>query len=196
MVLSMVLDSTTDGVFLADLDGAIVWANKPLLDLFGYTFEELRGQPVEILLPEHYRDDHSRHIEQYMRSPTPRPMGCPDLDIEGRRADGTSFPIDIELNALPELSLVVATVRDMTEQRQLAVDRAIARIDLAIATNRINKLNESLDLVVQRLFAVGTLISAGASYATVLRERWGDAIRGMGEVIDTVQHLREHPAPR
>ena len=38
---------------------------------------------------------------------TTRPMGD-DLDIEGRRADGSSFPVDVQLNALPGSALVVA----------------------------------------------------------------------------------------
>ena len=88
------------------------------------------------------------------------------------------------------MSQIVATVRDMTEQRHLAVDKAIAGIDLANATTRINGLQESLDLVVQRLFALGTLIAAGAANETVLRERLVGAIRGIDEVIDAVQQRR------
>jgi PAS domain S-box-containing protein len=190
LVLAMMLDRTTDGVLLADGDGMIVYANKPLLALFGYTVEELLGRSVEVLVPEHHRDDHNSHVEQYMHSRTPRPMGRPDLDIEGRRADGSTFPIDVQLNSLPDMSLIVATVRDMTEQRHLAVDKAIAGIDLANATDRINGLQDSLDLVVQRLFALGTLIAAGASNETVLRERLVGAIRGIDEVIDAVQQRR------
>jgi PAS domain S-box-containing protein len=190
LVLSMMLDRTADGVLLTDGEGVIVYASKPLLAMFGYTAEALLGQAVEVLLPEHHRDDHNAHVEQYMSSPTARPMGRPDLDIEGRRADGSSFPIDVQLNSLPGMSLVVATVRDMTEQRHLAVDRAIAGIDLANATDRVKGLQESLDLVVQRLFALGTLIAAGASNETVLRERLVGAIRGIDEVIDAVQQRR------
>jgi PAS domain S-box-containing protein len=190
LMLAMMLDRTTDGVLLADGDGVIVYANQPLLALFGYTAEELLGRTVEILVPEHYRGDHNSHVEKYMHSRTPRPMGRPDLDIEGRRADGSSFPIDVQLNSLPNMSLIVATVRDMTEQRHLAVDKAIAGIDLANATTRINGLQESLDLVVQRLFALGTLIAAGAANETVLRERLVGAIRGIDEVIDAVQQRR------
>jgi PAS domain S-box-containing protein len=190
LVLSMMLDRTTDGVLLADVNGVIVYANKPLLALFGYAAEDLLGQTIEVLVPEHRRDEHSSHVERYMHSPAHRPMGRPDLDIEGRRADGSSFPIDVQLNSIPEMSLVVATVRDMTEQRQLAVDRAIAGIDLANATAQINGLQESLDLVVQRLFALGTLIAAGAADETILRERLVGAIRGIDEVIDAVQQRR------
>ena len=46
----------------------------------------------------------------------------------------------------------------MTAQRQSVVDSAIARIDLANANSRIERLQGSLDLVIQRLFALGTSI--------------------------------------
>ena len=47
----MVLDRTTDGVVMTDGDGVIVYANVPLLKMFGYDAEDLIGQPVEALLP-------------------------------------------------------------------------------------------------------------------------------------------------
>lgn len=189
-LLAMVLDHTTDGVLVADREGVIVYVNKPLLALFGYDTTDLLGRHVEILMPEDHRDDHHRHVEQFVRSPNARPMGREDLDIEGRRADGSRFSIDVQLMTMPDSALVVATVRDMTEQRKSAVDRAIAGIDLANATNQIAHLQESLDIVVQHLFALGTSIAAGASNEAVLRERMGGAIRGIDEVIDAVQRRR------
>ena len=117
-------------------------------------------------------------------------MGRDDLDIEGRRADGTHFSVDIQLDVLPGSPLVVATVRDMTVQRQASVDNAIARIDLANAATRIDHLQESLDLVIQRLFALGTSIAAGASNEPVLLDRLAGATRGIDEVIEAVQERR------
>ena len=117
-------------------------------------------------------------------------MGREDLDIEGCRADGTRFSVDVQLDVVPGAPLVVATVRDMTVQRQAAVDNAIARIDLANASDRITHLQESLDLVIQRLFALGTSIAAGAANEPVLLERLAGTTRGIDEVIDAVQARR------
>jgi PAS domain S-box-containing protein len=59
-----------------------------------------------------------------------RPMGT-DLDLVARRADGTTFPVDIMLKPLTHLAepIVLAVVRDMTDRRaaeklQLALDAA------------------------------------------------------------------------
>jgi PAS domain S-box-containing protein len=190
--LSLILDRITDGVLVANGDGVIVYVNTPLTVLFGYQPHELVGETIDVLLPESHREEHHAHVEEFVATPHSRPMGRDDLDIEGRRADGTHFSIDIQLDVLPGTSLVVATVRDMTIQRQAAVDNAIARIDLANASTRIAELQESLDLVIQRLFALGTSISAGASNEPVLLNRMTGATRAIDEVIEIVQQHRRH----
>ena len=193
--LSMVLDRTSDGVVLADRDGTIVYVNRPLLELFGYAREDLIGHPVEILLPEDLRNDHRRHVDDYAKSPRPRPMGRDDLDIEGRRADGSNFPIDVQLNSLPGSTLVVATVRDMTAQRHFAADSALSKIDLARARSEVETLRESLDLVIQRLFGLGMSIAAGASNETRLTERMTAALHGIDGIIEAVQTGRGAVGP-
>jgi PAS domain S-box-containing protein len=195
-LLTMVLDRTTDGVLLSGSDGTIMYANRPLLQMFGYDAEDLIGQSVDLLVPEHVRAQHHAEVARFNRSPEARPMGREDLDLEGRRADGSYIPIDVQLDALPGSSLVVATVRDMTTERQSSVDLAIGRIDLANARAEVHQLRLSLDLVIQRLFALGTSISAGASNGSVLSERLADAIDGVDQVIETVQESRQALGPR
>ena len=193
--LSMVLDRTSDGVLVADGEGTILYANRPLLELFGYGGDDLIGQPVEILLPEALRADHQHHVDEYASSPRPRPMGCEDLDIEGRRSDGSHLPIDVQLDALPDSTLVVATVRDMTAPRHLAVEHALHRIDLAGARSEAEQLRVSLDLVIQRLFALGMSIAASASNETLLTERMAAALQGIDQIIEAVQTGRGAVGP-
>ncbi|MEO7370366.1 MAG: PAS domain-containing protein [Ilumatobacteraceae bacterium] len=164
---SVVLNRTTEAILLSDTDGTIVYVNETLLDLFGYEPGDLVGQPIDVLIRE-----------------------VDDLDAEGRRADSTLFPIDLQQNSLPNSTILVSTVRDMTALRQSSVDGAIARIDLALARTRIDQLQESLDLVIQQLFALGTSIMASASDETALADRLEKAVRGIDEVIDAVQDRR------
>ena len=163
--------------------------------MFGYDAEDLLGQRVEVLLPEDLRDHHRHHVKDFLAAPMPRPMGREDLDIEGRRADGSVLPIDVQLNALPGTSLVVATIRDMTQLRRAAVDCAIVRIDLANARSQVDRLQASLDLVIQRLFALGTSIAASAANESVLSERLAAALHGIDQVIEAVQDGRQAVGP-
>jgi PAS domain S-box-containing protein len=190
LLMSQVLDKTTEGVLVSDDEGVIIYANEPLLALFGYDAENLVGESLEILLPEDLRAGHRDLVTHFMKSGIDRAMGRDDLDIEGRRADGSCFSIDVQLNALPGTSLVVATVRDMTGERRAAVDIAIAKIDLANAKAQNDQLSESLDLVIQRLFALGTSVVAGAAKDSAPDERLTAAVHGIDEVIATVQETR------
>jgi PAS domain S-box-containing protein len=193
--LSMLLDRTTDGIMLADDGGVIVYANRPLLQMFGYDAAELMGQRVEILLPEYLRHHHRKQVESFVAAPKGRPMGREDLDLEGRRADGSVFSIDVQLNAMPDSGLVVATIRDMTAQRQASVDHAIGKIDLSNARSHAQHLEMALDLVIQRLFALGTSIAASASDDRMLSERLATALGGIDEIIGTIQVSRQTVGP-
>ena len=193
--LSMLLDRTTDGIMLTDAHGVIVYANQPLLQMFGYDDAALVGQPVEVLLPEYLRHHHHHQVEGFIAAPRPRPMGRDDLDLEGRRADGSVFSIDVQLNAMPESALVVATIRDMTTQRQASVDQAIGKIDLTNAKCQVDRLQTALDLVIQRLFALGISITASASDERMLTERLATAVHGIDQIIDAIQETRQTVGP-
>ena len=194
-LLATVLDFTTDAVLVSNGNGVMVYVNTPLVDLFGYRAPDLVGRPVEILLAESLGEQHNDYITKYLTDPTPEPMTTDDLDIEGLRADGSRFPIEVHLNSLPGSALVVGTIRDVTVYRRYSVDNAIARIDLAHARGRIEQLQESLDLVIQRLFALGTSIVASATNEDVLAQRMEGAVQGIDEVIEAVQLHRQAKAP-
>ena len=81
VLMSQVLDRTTDGVLVSDAHGAIIYTNEPLLRMFGYEAASLIGQRVEILVPEYLRGHHRHHVSQFMRSAVSRPMGRDDLDM-------------------------------------------------------------------------------------------------------------------
>jgi PAS domain S-box-containing protein len=67
--------------------------------LFGYTRDELVGQPVEILVPDDAQQSHPSHRAGYMADPRPRPMGA-GMRLAGRRRDGSTFPAKISLSAI------------------------------------------------------------------------------------------------
>ena len=194
-LLATILDVTTDAVLVFDDKGVMVYVNSTLVDLFGYSARDLVGRRVGVLLAEGLDEQHSDDIANFLAAPTEGPLTSDDLDLEGLRSDGSRFPIDLHLNAMPGSALVVGTVRDMTAHRRSSVDSAIAKIDLANARRRIDQLQDSLDLVIQRLFALGTTIVASATNEDLLAQRMEHAVQGIDEVIEAVQQLRQAPTP-
>ena len=113
------LEAAPDAMVIVDRTGRMLLVNSQTESMFGYTREELLNQPVEILIPESFRQKHPQHRDAYYSAPHPRPMGT-GLELLGRRKDGTTFPVEISLSPLeePDGILVTAAIRDVTERKR------------------------------------------------------------------------------
>lgn len=161
-LLSGVIDLIADGLAIVDGDGTIVFANRPLGQLLGYKPSELAGQSVDTLVPSARRAEHRDDREAYGADPVPRRMGRSDLDIEAQHSDGRRIPVDIQLTPIPNTTMIAATVRDMTHERKAAADRAIQRLDLMATMRRNEQMLAYYDVMLQKLFALGTHLEAEA----------------------------------
>ena len=112
------LEAVPDAIIGVVADGGIVMVNAKAEALFGYTRDDLVGQPLELLVPDSIRD-HAQLRVAYFQAPVPRPMGL-GMELSGRRRDGSEFPAEVSL-AWIELDgrlLVIAAVRDITERKR------------------------------------------------------------------------------
>jgi PAS domain S-box-containing protein len=115
-----VLQSAPDAMVLINAQGRIVMVNQQTERVFGYSQDELVGQPVELLVPERFRQQHPAHVAHFFATASIRPMGA-GLPLRGRRKDGTEFEADIALSpiAVEDTRLVAASVRDVSGRRQM-----------------------------------------------------------------------------
>lgn len=140
------LEATPDALVIVDRDGRVVLVNSQVQALFGYTRDELVGQPVELLIPERLRADHPAHREHYVADPKLRTMGT-GLDLVARRRDGSEFPVEISLSPLAttEGPLTIAVVRDITERKQTTQALADQARSLERANEALRRSNAELD---------------------------------------------------
>jgi PAS domain S-box-containing protein len=159
-----------DAILAVDRQGVIQYANRQAGRLFGQEPATLVSAPVEALIPEHLRERHIAHRARYLSEPRMRPMGT-GLDLVARRADGTTFPVDIMLNPLEHLAepMVLAVVRDMTDRP--AAEQLLRR--------EVNHRAKNILSVVQAM-AQQTKASSYEEYVSLLSER----IRGLSASYD------------
>ena len=124
-LLSAVVSLIPDASVVVDEDGVIVSVNQHAEELFGYPLGSLAGIKIETLLPERARSRHRQHRSAFNAQARSRPMG-EGLELTGRRRDGSEFPIDISLAPIVSAGeqLVIAAVRDVTEQRRASATSA------------------------------------------------------------------------
>jgi PAS domain S-box-containing protein len=110
--------SAAQGIFIVDRSGRIVMANPATGRMFGYSPNELIGQPIEILIPARLHGTHGGHRDRYFAEPQSRPMGL-GLDLQARRKDGSEFYAEISLSHFQSAqgTLAVAFVTDISKRR-------------------------------------------------------------------------------
>lgn len=115
-----VLELAPDGLMVVDADGIIRLANAQSERLFGYTRDEIVGQPIEIVVPETVRSHHPALRQSFLRSPQMREMGA-NRELVAQRKDGSVFPVAIGLSVLPARQgqgvQVAVSIRDISERK-------------------------------------------------------------------------------
>ncbi len=117
------LEAIPSGILVTDEAGRIVLANAQAQRLTGYGWEELEGQPVEILLPEDLAERHRELRQSYYANPVPREMGK-GRPLHLRRRDGTLLPVEIGLSPVWRKGQlhVLAIVQDISHRRRMEAE--------------------------------------------------------------------------
>lgn len=157
-----IIENAHDSIVSCDAKGTIIRVNKQLMAKFGYSGEELVGQPVEILMPQRFRNRHINYVNDFMRNPQSRGMGV-NKNLFARKKDGSEFPVDIALSPTQtnEGLKVTAFIRDITERKILQDQQAFLLKTASLLSETLGleeRINIMLELLVPNL-ADSALIS-------------------------------------
>jgi PAS domain S-box/PAS domain S-box len=181
-----VLEASPNAVVAIDESGLVVYANPQVAATFGFDVAELIGQPVEMLLPSRVWERHVDQRREFMEEPTARPMGI-GLDLSGRRANGSEFPVEISLSPVRTADgiLAFATVVDITARKSLQQEllqaqkmESIGRLAGGIAhdfNNMLSAIRGHVDILLDDVSVAGGAIDSTEVHASL------EAIRDASE---------------
>ena len=70
-----VLDSTPDSMLFVDTQTRIVLVNAQFEKVFGYSQDEIIGKKLNTLVPDRYKNNHSKKVKNFFEYPRVRSMG-------------------------------------------------------------------------------------------------------------------------
>jgi len=134
------LESAPDAMIIIDEQGKIAIVNRQAEEMFGYDRQDMLGQKIELLLPDHLKRIHTEHRAAFADDPRLRPMGA-GLDLVARRRDGSEFPVEISLSPVHAQSgrFVSSVIRDVTRRKRMQDEIVAARRE----AERANKANSA-----------------------------------------------------
>ena len=140
------LEAAPDAIVVVDQGGEIVLVNAQAERQFGYRRDELLGREVKSIIPRGFAE---RLIADGARSAAKalaQQIGT-GIELDGRRKDGTAFPIEIMLSPLdsPEGILVTAAIRDISKRRALEERLSQSSLRIASAMAELKRSNKELD---------------------------------------------------
>jgi PAS domain S-box-containing protein len=117
-IYKALIGSSGDAILGLDCEGTIIFWNKGAEEVFGYSSEEILGQPVTRLMPEKHREGQTEVLKAFLGGNC---GGTEIIEGEALGKDGSAFPIELSLSIWQQNGKFVglAVVRNITERRQM-----------------------------------------------------------------------------
>ncbi len=184
-VFYTLLESSPNGLLVIDAEARIVFMNEYAERMLGYGRDELLDQPVDTLVPERFRVQHSDMLRAFARGPRERPMGM-GRDLWARRRDGNEIPVEIALKPVKSegRDLVLVVLVDISERKRIEerqrlligeLNHRIQNLFAVVQSVALHSLSGNRPLVETREVFIDRLQSLGRAYTMMTEQEWRGA---------------------
>ena len=140
-----------DAIILIDNDGNVSFWNDAATRIFGYTNQEVSGKYLHsFIMPERHIDTFRKGYETFQKTGQ-GPFIGKVYETEGKRKDGTEFPVELSLAALKlkDTWNAVGIVRDITTRKQEEKTRAYLSAIVESTSAAVISLTKDLNGIIQ-----------------------------------------------
>ena len=117
-LMASIVESTEDGIIAKDLDGKIISWNMGAQQIYGYSFDEVKGKPTSILLASDVEDETPKILDRIREG-----KRVEHIEAYHVRKDGKPVHVFLTVspirNATGTITGASTIVRDITERKRI-----------------------------------------------------------------------------
>ncbi|MDX2158371.1 MAG: PAS domain S-box protein [Hyphomicrobiaceae bacterium] len=127
-----IVSIAADAIISLDERLRITLFNDGAERMFGYTRDEMIGEPLDALIPARFRPSHAHHVKQFGAGGTVSRRMAERAEIYGQRKDGAEFPAEASISHVEIGGEKIYTVvmRDVSEGKRALDQLALSRAEL------------------------------------------------------------------
>ena len=145
-LLRTIINATKDAMIAVGEDGFINLFNPAAEKMFGRKKDEMIGQPLDLLIPEQYRQRHRQYVKDYFVSKKPNRVIGNTLEVQAQHSEGYVLPIELSLSigVVDNKRVVIAVARDITERKK--AEQTLEELNAALETTNLELLRTNKEL--------------------------------------------------
>ena len=184
-----VMESAIDAIISGDAEGLIRSWNSAATVLFGFTEAEVIGQPIDMIIPERYKEAHQTGIHR-VSSGGPSHVIGKTVELAAVRKDGSEFPVELSLATwfLDDERYYTGIIRDISERKQAEQKfRSVTEsaIDAIISADHVGNII-SWNKAATEILGYTEEEAVGQRLELIIPEKFHDAHRnGMARFAET-----------
>jgi PAS domain S-box-containing protein len=115
----VITEAASDAIFLIDEDSHVLFATGAAEKIFGYSREEILGNKLTMLMPEHLRHVHEASLKRYVETGERRVVWN-SVHLNGLHKSGWEIPLEVSFGEYTKQGRRFFTgfVRDVTERKK------------------------------------------------------------------------------
>jgi PAS domain S-box-containing protein len=180
---SEIVSIASDAIISVDSSQTILNFNRGAEHIFGYSEEEVLGQPLTMLIPERFRAAHHAHVDRFQGSPVAARRMGERSTISGLRKNGEEFPAEASISRIEIDGQVILTavLRDVTDQKRaieaLQVSEAKFSGIVSIASDAIISVDSAYNILnfnrgAEQIFKYSAADVVGRPLSILIPERF------------------------